>query len=185
MKKFFVILLVCLFSISSCSIAESASDGVFGYAPTVATNYIKWANEFAVSDLDLEYYYEPEVDELGQKTLYIDDLGIVYDNSNLLANMVVLFYMNHDTDALGMVNQWKRVSSLFCALQYGDPQQSDVDFEQAKQEADKYLTKMNDVMKEKNEDLHNGKPALFYVGNAILHQIAYIADAGQWVIIAN
>ncbi len=182
MRKITALIIFIIVFVLSLTMAESTR---FGYAPMLATNYVKWADEFRVADISMDYYYSSDTDENNGKTLFVDDIAIVYDNSTLYANYAALFYMSEDSDALAMVNQWKRASSFYCCLQYGDPLQSGVDIAKAKQEADSFITDLNNTMRNSYNDLHNGTPVLFYSGKNVDYYISHIIDEGQWMIFAQ
>lgn len=182
MRKITTLMLIITVFLFSFSLAESTR---FGYAPMLATNYVKWADEFRVADISMDYYYSSDTDENNEKTLFVDDIAIVYDNSTLYANYAALFYMSKNSDALAMVDQWKRASSFYCCLQYGDPLQSGVDIAKAKQEADSFITDLNNTMRDSYDDLRNGRPILFFTGKNADFYISYIIDEGQWMIFAQ
>lgn len=154
-----------------------------GFMAGIATNYIKWADIYKISDFDPEPHYSTDVLSENKKSLIIDDLEIIYDNSDLQAAWVSLFYMNQSTSALDMVNQWKRALSLFGAIVYGDPSKfSDNDIEIVKQKVDDIMNQLNEVMSINQESLLNGGNALFYQSGSMGFYLQYIKDDKQWMI---
>ena len=183
-RKCAMAIILLIFLLPQSIYAELLDDGnKMGSVAGIATNYIKWAEIYRVSDFDPELHYSTDVSPNNEKSLIIDDLGIIYDNSDLQATWISLFYINKSTSALDMVNQWKRASSLFGAIVYGDPSKfSDDDIETVKQKVDGIMNQLNDTMSIKQESLSNGGSALFYQSGSREFYLQYIKDENQWMI---
>ena len=164
--------------------AANANYVDLGTVSEIATNYVKWAEIYRISNFDMEPHYSPNSTGKNERVLIIDDLGIIYSNADLQAHGVSLYYIKPSTSATEMVDQWKRASSLFCALIHGDPwKYSDDTLETIKTEAESILNELNKTMSDFHDILLNGGKMSFHQSQNLYFYLFYYD--GQWMISAQ
>lgn len=177
------LVLFCLMLIQGCAYCETWNNNSLGFAAGIATNYIKWAEIYSVSEFNSELYISDDISSNDEKDMFVDDLGIIYDNSNLEARLVTLFYISQSTSSLDMVNEWKRAASLFGAMIYGDPWKfDDSDIKNIKEKIDDVLDELNDAMYKFQDVLLNGGRMSFHQSGNLYFYLQYISDEKQWLI---
>lgn len=184
MKKFICLFFAvcCLMACASMAEPVNSEPLTLRFGPEVAASYMQWLLEYNVNDMMMNYYYS-DVNEDNEKTLFVDDLAIQYNNGSLQSVCAYLFYMDNDTDSLAMVNQWKRASAYFAAIEYGSPSNIDInDMQAIKGYADGFLTGLNNVMRDKYDNLLNGTPYIFFKGASTNYYLAYMKDDSQWLL---
>ena len=186
MKKLFAVVLTIAISLLMSAYADNGELHQL-FAPMLATDYVKWENEFGVNDIDLNYTYSDEPDENNQKMLTVDDIAIFYDNAEMCSSAVLLFYFEYDTRAVDIVEQWKKAASMFCAIEYGDPWVDGTDITIARDSADKFITELNDIMRSKQDELMDGEYVVFHTsigrGHAnCVYYLSYNTEYSDWII---
>lgn len=185
MKNIMALLVIVIVSLMSYAVADTPRH--FSYAPTVASCYTKWAYEYGLADMDLEYYYSDEVDEYNKKMLFIDDLVIVYDNANLYTDAVLLYYYGIGADANEVSNCLTKASCLYCAIEYGDPWKSGIDIPHAKEDAGNFISDLAKTMVTYHDELMNGNAVIAHTSwdyghSNCIYYLSYLQDDKQWVI---
>ncbi len=151
---------------------------------TIAADYIKWLTKYGL-EVKSSPYVTPEEDEKNEKMLFVDDLGMSYNNSTFEVSYVSLLLINDETKGIDIVDQWKRAASFFGAIEYGNPDTLLHNMPIVKREIHKIVQAMNDAMFEYSGFLHDGIPICFYSGNKAGFYIAYWNDDKQWLISAQ
>jgi len=188
MKKTIALFVIVILSLTSYSVADTPKH--FTYAPIVAGNYIKWAYEYGLMDIDMEYYYSDEVDEYNRKMLLVDDLVIVYDNANLDTDAVLLYYYGMDAEANEVENCLIKASCLYCAIEYGDPWKSGIDITLAKHDAGNFINDLAKVMVANHAELMRGEAVIAHTSweyghSNCIYYLSYLQEENQWVILAQ
>lgn len=186
MKKILILWIALLLLLSSSAYAAS-NEGTqqLGFAATIAGNYIKWADIYHIPDINMEYYYSPDATEDNLKTLFVDELGIIYNNADLEATWVSLFYFSDKTSSSYMANQWKRASALIGAIVFGDPwEYSSGKMSSVTSEIDEIMFNLIKTQRDFQNTLMDGGTISFYLGDRVNMYLQYIKDDKQFLITA-
>lgn len=176
MKRFIVgTLISIILLLSYVASAERSSLGI-------ATCYIKWLNVYNVSISSVPYF-TPEVDENNNKTLFIDDLAVSYNNSTFVSDRITLFYIDNETMAKEIIDKWTRASAFFGALEYGDPESLSVkEIINARHEISEILSEMNKAMFDFGRIKENHTIPFHKGKDSRLYYLTYLQNDQQWII---
>lgn len=179
MKNF----IACL-GLASCILSAfpvNAED--MGYAAMIASDYYRWGIIFGVSDISTDFRYADK-DEFGDGTLYLDDIAVVYDWSNLEADSIYMFFGGNSGD---ISHQIMRMNALVAALEYDEhPQPEEWSFTLAGEMLVKTMPVYQElctVICDEKDSILTGKYVPFHESQEWTYYVSYDSAMGYVIIV--
>lgn len=179
MGKITVPVLAVLFGIMPVNVY---ADNI-GIGTEIATSYYKWVSILGVSDVEQDSSFSEE-DENGMKTVQIDDIAVIYDNSTLEASQAILFY-DAEKD---VSHQIMKINAFIAAIEYDESiSHDDWRIYKAGNILEKTLPAFQSlctVLEKDHYELLEGDYICFYNGEVCDYVVGYDLECG-YVIVAQ
>lgn len=154
-----------------------------GFGAAIAASYYKWAVILGVPDIEQKSSFSEE-DENGMKTIQVDDIAVIYDNSTLEADQAILFF-NNDKD---VSHQIMKFNAFVAAIEYDESiAPEDWTISKAGAVLEKTLPALQGLCSVLDEDHYKllaGDYICFYSGNIAEYVVGYDLEYG-YVIVAQ